>query len=362
MAHPFKISYSSGDSSGKVTWQCPSNIALVKYWGKRGHQLPSNPSLSFSLTQCYTKTTIGFEIVDAFTSPVIGFSFNGNPNQKFQQRINDYVQNLTIDIPVIEHMRLNIHTENTFPHSAGIASSASAFGSIALCLCSIEKMVLGEITGEMDFLRKASYLARLGSGSACRSIYPGYVVWGESAYYKDFTNLYATALPFEIHADFRKMSDTLLVVSSQEKKLSSSAGHDLMKEHPFAAGRYDQAQKNLEDMIIALRTGDADLFIKVTETEALSLHALIMSSDTGELLIKSNTLDLIEKITGFRKAQKIPVCFTLDAGPNIHLLYPEKYKDKVHPFVESELRPLCENQNIIYDTMGKGPEEIANKE
>lgn len=360
MAQPFKISYSSDESSGSVSWRCPSNIALVKYWGKRERQLPSNPSLSFSLKQCYTETTIDYEIIEALPSPAVSFFFEGTPNIEFQHRVNAYIQNLIIDIPVIEHLRLTINTRNSFPHSAGIASSASAYGSLALCLCSIEKKIQGAITGDMDFHKKASYLSRMGSGSACRSIYPGYVVWGESEYYDNFTNLYAAPLPFEIHPDFREMSDTILVVSSKEKELSSSSGHELMKTHPYAHGRYNQALENLHALISALQDGDMDLFIQVTENEALSLHALIMSSGYGAMLIKPNTLAIINKIRDFRRSQKIPVCYTLDAGPNVHMLCPGKYNNKIQSFIENELKPLCENQHIIYDSMGQGPEEMGN--
>jgi diphosphomevalonate decarboxylase len=359
MAHPFKISYSSADSSGIVSWRCPSNIALVKYWGKRERQLPSNPSLSFSLSECYTETIVEYEIIEAYTSPVVNFSFNGSAHHKFQERINAFIQNLMIDIPIIEHLRLNITSKNSFPHSAGIASSASAFGSIALCLCSIENKIEGAVTGNMDFYTKASYLARIGSGSACRSIYPGYVVWGDSESYSDFSNLYARPVPFEIHPNFRVMHDSILVVSSQEKMLSSSAGHDLMKNHPFAMGRYTQASQNLNSLITALRTGDMDLFIRIIETEAMSLHALIMSSGVGAMLIKANTLLMIEKIVDFRKTTAIPVCFTLDAGPNIHLIYPEKYAESVTSFINDALKPLCENGKVIFDKLGNGPMEIV---
>lgn len=358
MAHPFKISYSSVDSSGKVSWRSPSNIALVKYWGKRDRQLPSNPSLSFSLSECFTETTIDFEIIEAYSAPVVSFSFNGSFNPVFQKRIEDFIQNLIIDIPVIEHLHLNIISRNSFPHSAGIASSASAYGAIALCLCSIEKKIVGNVTGDLDFFRKASYLARLGSGSACRSIYPGYVVWGESEIYDNFSNLYATPVAFNIHEDFKLMCDTILVVSSREKKLSSSAGHELMKAHPFASGRYDQAQKNLGLIIDALRTGDMDLFTRIVEMEAMSLHALIMSSGTGVTLIRPETLAIIERVTDFRRTTNIPVCYTLDAGPNVHLVYPIKYATSVLAFINESLMPFCENQHVIWDKLGNGPVEI----
>ena len=358
MTKPFVYNYSSDEYTGKVTWRCPSNIALVKYWGKRERQLPSNPSLSFSLSECVTETSIEYEFIEATTSPAVHLLFNGQPNLKFQQRVKEFVENLILDIPDISHLRMNINTKNTFPHSSGIASSASAFGSIALCLCSIEEKLAGSISGSLDFYQKASYLARLGSGSGCRSVYGGYTVWGDSEFYSEFTNLYAIPLPFEVHPEFSELCDTILVVSSIEKKLSSTDGHALMKGHPFAMGRYSQAQKNLNSIITALRTGDSDLFVNIVENEALSLHALIMSSGLGNVLMKPSTIAIMEQVTNFRNSNKIPVCFTLDAGPNVHLIYPNKYKDKLIPFVESDLKPLCENNYFIDDCIGKGPEKF----
>jgi diphosphomevalonate decarboxylase len=359
MNNSFSVSYASGQISGKITWKCPSNIALIKYWGKRERQLPSNPSLSFSLTECLTETSIDYEFIEALVTPATHFNFNGKPNPKFQQRVSAFIEDRIIDIPDISHVRMEIQSKNTFPHSTGIASSASAFGALALCLCSIEEKINGSVTGSMDFFRKASYLARLGSGSACRSIYGGYTVWGDSEVFTDFSNLYAQPLPFNIHPEFKDLQDTILVVSSEEKALSSSAGHELMKGHPYASGRYNQAQHNLNSLITALRTGDADLFVSVVENEALSLHALIMSSVTNIMLLKPASISIIEKITRLRKETKIPVCYTIDAGPNIHMLYPAQYKDKIDPFIASELIPLCSENQVIFDHIGKGPEQIS---
>lgn len=358
MNSSFSVSYASGLVSGKVTWRCPSNIALIKYWGKRERQLPANPSLSFSLSECITETSVEYEYIDALVSPAIHFSYNGKPHPKFQTRIARYIEDRVLDIPDLSHLRMNIQSQNTFPASSGIVSSASAYGSLALCLCSIEEKTHGSVTGSLDFYKKSSYLARLGSGSACRSVYGGYTIWGDSEFYNEFTNLYAQPLQFDIHPEFKDLQDAILIVSSDEKPLSNSESHDLMKGHPYASGRYNQAQRNLNSLITSLRTGDIELFTTIVENEALSLHALIMSSGIGTIFFKPSSLMIIEKIKQFRKESKVPVYFTMEASPNVHLLFSSIYKDKVLPFIESEIKPLCSNNQIILDHIGQGPQKL----
>jgi diphosphomevalonate decarboxylase len=358
MSESLKFNHTSGAASGKVTWQCPSNIALVKYWGKQEGQLPSNPSLSMALTLSYTETSIEYEFIETLTSPEIHFSFEGSKESLFEKKIKMFIQNRVEDIPILAQLRMNIQSHNTFPHSAGIASSASAFGALALCLCSIEKDVTGSVSGKYDFYRKASFIARLGSGSASRSMYGGYAVWGENYDISGSSDLFGVSYPFEIHPLLKDLHDSILVVSSAKKTVSSSAGHELMIYHPYAESRYLQARKNLSRLVRVLQAGDLDSFVKIVENEALSLHALMMSSSDSFILLKPFTLSIIEKAKDYRLHSGIPVCFTLDAGPNIHLIYPDVYKGYIQDFIQSELTPFCEAGRVIHDSIGKGPEQL----
>jgi diphosphomevalonate decarboxylase len=208
---------------------------------------------------------------------------------------------------------------------------------------------------EVETMKKASNLARLGSGSACRSIYPLIASWGESAAIPDSSNLNGTPLANDLHPEFRTYKDAILLVSKKEKDVSSRAGHKLMENNPYATVRYEQAKNHLAQLMIALKNGDLDTFIQITELEAMTLHALMMSSSPYFLLLEPNTITLIKKIRTFRENTKIPVCFTLDAGPNIHLLYPEAFQDKVNDFIQNELSAYCEQNKWIADQVGKGP-------
>ena len=341
-----------------IRWKSPSNIALIKYWGKHGVQLPSNPSISFTLSESYTTTTLSYTAGKA----KVELLFNGGQNDKFALRAKQYIASLGPYLPFLKELDLHINSENNFPHSAGIASSASAMSSLALCLCSLEKEIIGINLSKADFLEKASFMARLGSGSASRSVYGGYVSWGKSQYIPESSDEWATPLSFEVHENFRELQDTILIVDESPKAISSSEGHRLMEKHPYAQQRFEQAHVHIATLLKVLKNGDRDTFIRIVENEALGLHGLMMSSDPGYILLKSGSLQSIDKIRKFREKRDIPVCFTLDAGPNIHLLYPATDKEAVQDFINRELLVYCMQKRRIDDHIGKGPEKLSSGE
>jgi diphosphomevalonate decarboxylase len=344
--------------SGKVAWRCPSNIAIIKYWGKHGEQLPNNPSLSITLQNANTETLVSYEFDQDLNNPEITFVFGQKKNEPFMKRITDFITRLQPQLPFLQHLRLQIESKNNFPHSAGIASSASAFGALALCICSIEQQLYGYVSGYLDFQEKASYIARLGSGSACRSMYEGYVVWGQHTSIENSSDIFSIPVNHAIHPVFRKMQDSILIVSSEKKKISSSDGHRSMKNNAYALTRYELANARIAELLLVLKKGDMERFIGITENEALGLHALMMLSEANYMLFKPNTIAMIEKIRQFRAESKLPVCFTLDAGPNVHLLYPENIGEEVQNFIREELISLCEHRQWIHDRIGEGPVQL----
>lgn len=343
---------------GKVRWRSPSNIALIKYWGKRKPQLPMNPSISFTLHNSITDTKIDFEFNPSLKNTELQYIFEEKQNEFFTQKIYNYFQSISSFLPVIRNLKLRISSNNSFPHSAGIASSASAFSALALCLLDIESTVTGSKMNDDDFFDKASFLARFGSGSASRSLFGGLTLWGEIKEIKGSSDEQAVELSAYSHPEFRTFRDTILIVDDEEKKVSSSAGHALMSEHPFASSRFQQAGKNASHLLKMLKEGDFMAFIDIVEHEALSLHAMMLTSSPGYFLIHPNTIEIIERIREFRKRMSIPVGFTLDAGPNVHMLYPAKYINDVKEFIESELIVLCKDNMLINDCVGSGPKKI----
>lgn len=339
---------------GKITlkdqlttqWQAPSNIALVKYWGKHGMQLPANPSISLTLNSCHTVTKVnarkgnhGFSI-----------SYDGAPKPDFAPKITAYFKRIADYCPWIADYYFEIDTHNTFPHSSGIASSASSMAALSVCMMDFESMLTGT---ELDF-HKASFLARLGSGSACRSLQGSAVVWGTHDEVAGSSPYYGVDKSDYLHPVFQDFQDTILLVDKGEKVVSSTVGHELMNGHAFAKARFSQAHENLSTLKKALQQGDLETFIKITESEALTLHAMMMTSHPYFILMKPKTLSIIEEIWAFRKETGIPVCFTLDAGANVHMLYPLANKDAVQELINSKLAGYCQNGHYICDSVGTG--------
>ena len=350
-------SFNSNIERGKVKWSSPSNIALVKYWGKKEHQIPENPSISFTLSNCKTITEVTYTKKEGndFSFDVF---FEGEKNEAFKPKIQTFFERIETYVPFLREYHFKIETSNTFPHSSGIASSASGMSALALCLMSIEED-LGVDHAEDYFNRKASFLARLGSGSACRSIEGELVVWGQNKS-TDSSDLYGVKYEGEIHDNFKNYHDTILLVDKGEKQVSSTVGHKLMFGHPFAQKRFKQAHTNLAELKDILKSGDLDAFIKIVESEALTLHAMMMTSMPYFILMKPNTLEIINKIWSYRTKTNSKLCFTLDAGANVHLLYPENEKESVLNFIKNDLASHCQNNHFIEDQIGKGAEFIKN--
>ncbi|QBA65052.1 diphosphomevalonate/mevalonate 3,5-bisphosphate decarboxylase family protein [Muriicola soli] len=345
-------------SSGRTSWRAPSNIALVKYWGKYPGQLPANPSLSFTLSSSATTTNVDFKKhKTAQKSPSFDLLFEGKPNKAFEPKIKLFLDRILPYVPWSKHYHLNISTSNSFPHSSGIASSASGMAALSLCIMEFENTMNPEMSEEM-FFRKASFLSRLGSGSACRSIQGPLVSWGMHSQLSGSSDLYGSEFTGPVHDIFNDFRDTILLVHKGAKTVSSTAGHALMEGHPFATQRFAQANKNLSSLIEVLANGNMDLFIQLVEGEALTLHAMMMSSTPSYLLMKPNTVAIIEKIWEFRKKTGVALCFTLDAGANVHLLYPGESAEKVLQFIKNELVVYCEKGQYICDVIGPGAEKL----
>lgn len=345
-------------TKGKFTWQSPSNIALVKYWGKSEPQIPKNTSISFTLNNCYTTTTLEFSKKEIYNKSFsVQVIFEGKINDDFKPKIIVFFERIEKYLPFITEYDFVIKTENSFPHSSGIASSASGMSALALCLMSIEKQLNPNIYKEY-FNQKASFLARLGSGSAARSVDGSLVVWGSHPKINNSSNLYGTNFPYKTHPIFKNYQDTILLVDKGEKQVSSTVGHNLMYNHSFSQQRFNQANDNISKLSQILQNGDLKAFVNLVESEALSLHAMMLTSNPYFILMKPNTLKIIEKIWEYRILNDSDICFTLDAGANVHILFPEKEREKVNTFITNELLAFCQKNQYICDSVGNGARQL----
>jgi diphosphomevalonate decarboxylase len=360
---------------GSFTWRAPSNIALVKYWGKREVQEPENPSISFTLSNCFTETTLEFkkrespatvslpneddDFKQILTQKIckLDIFLDGERKPEFRKKVNEFMLRIAKFVSFKNDYDFVIKTHNSFPHSSGIASSASGMAAMALCIMSMEKALNPAMTDEV-FYGKASFLARLGSGSAARSIKGEMVVWGKHKEIEGSHDWYGVEFPHEVHDNFKNYQDTILLVDKGEKVVSSTVGHNLMHGHPFAQNRFEQANENLSKLSEILQNGNLKPFVNLVESEALTLHAMMMTSNPYFILMKPNTLEIINRIWTFRAKTGSNVCFTLDAGANVHVLFPEKEKEQVNRFITNELVQFCQKNEYICDSVGSGAKQM----
>ena len=321
--------------------QAPSNIALIKYWGKKIGQLPCNPSLSMTLAQAYTQSD--FEVTRTLQKGGFEFLLEGQKKAGFDSKAVKLWQLIGSNYPELLNYDIKVDTKNTFPHGAGIASSASGMAALALGLLAL--------VGESD-LKVISSFARLGSGSACRSLYPNFALWGKSEIFAESSDEYAYEYQ-DYHSDFNELRDAIVIVSAAEKSVSSSQGHDLMKTHPYGQRRFEVARQNLVTLADALKKGDWHSFIGVVEREAFELHSLMMTGTPSYTLMTPQTLDFIIRFRKWRDEKQVKAAFTLDAGPNIHVIHAASEAKRVKEWLEALIAEGF-NASTLFDHMGTG--------
>ena len=339
-------------------WTSPSNIALVKYWGKIGHQIPANPSISFTLKNSYTETEIKFvKKTDSSDDIEFDLYFEGEKNESFSEKVATFFENIKVYTPYTKEYKMIINTTNSFPHSSGIASSASGFSALAVCLVAFEKVINPNLLDRVAN-QKASFISRLGSGSACRSVEGPVMLWGKHDNFRLSSDEVAVVPDLELNSVFENFQDTILLIDKGVKSVSSTVGHGLMKGHPFAEQRFKQANEHIAEMKQILENGDLKRFGAILESEALTLHAMMMTSTPYYILMKANTVEVLQKVTEYRATTGNNLFFTLDAGANVHLLYPKAEAKEILAFIEKELVVYCENQQYICDELGEGAQRV----
>ena len=343
--------------SFQTIWSAPSNIALVKYWGKKELQIPCNPSVSFTLDHCRTTSSVRFEkLIDKQDHVSLAIQYDGKPAPFFEPKVKTFIDRILPYAPYLKDYHLQIDTVNSFPHSSGIASSASAMAALAAAIMDLEKQIYPSLNAE-DQIRKCSFLARLGSGSASRSMEGPLVLWGEHTATPGSSDLFGVR--WTKAADvFKTYRDTILLVDKGQKEVSSTVGHNLMHNHPFAENRFAQAKANYQALLTILEKGDLNGFADLVEREALSLHAMMLTSSPSYILMHPSTIQIIKAVRRYNKITGLHLSFTLDAGANVHLLYPEHEAEKIDQFIVSDLRKYCQDNELIFDQVGTGLKKV----
>ena len=296
----------------KATAVAPANIAFIKYWGRKDAKLrlPHNSSISMNLSACMTTTTVEFlpELLEDTIELLEPGGFN-------EEEVRRMVRQLDVVRAVAGvKMFARVATENTFPKSTGAASSASGFAALTVAAAAALGLKLSE--------KELTVLARLGSGSACRSIPDGFVKWeaGNSSESSCAHSLYPH--------DYWDIRDILVIVGFTGKDVSSSAGHDTVRTSPFFDKRLEALPRRIERIETALKNKNFRQLGEVIEEDCLDMHHVMQTQDPPLMYWLDVTKKIMDAVAGWRK-QGLPVYFTIDAGPNVHLICEGKDEARV---------------------------------
>lgn len=285
----------------KATAVAPSNIAFIKYWGRKDEELrlPENGSISMCLSDLSTTTTVEFDEKIVEDVVIIGGMTDDKEAGRAVKHL-DRVRKLA-GIP----LKAKVISENNFPTGTGLSSSASGFAALTVAACAAAGLHPSE--------KELSIIARQGSGSACRSIPDGFVEWldGDSS---------ETSYAVSLHPpDYWDIVDIVAVVSEGHKDVSTSKGMTLFDSSPFSATRKAGMKQKIDDIKDAMAKKDFTKFGEISEAEALNMHAVMLTSQPPLIYWTPGTLQLMKLVKKWR-SDGIEVYFTINTGQDIHLL------------------------------------------
>jgi len=278
------------------------NIAFIKYWGNKDQKLriPMNGSISMTLEGLETRTKVAFyPEMERDQLTINGKTIHGEGLERvsrFLERVRRWSGNPEY---------AQVTSQSNFPMGSGIASSASAFAALSLAASTAAGLSFTE--------RELSRLARTGSGSACRSIPGGFVEWQAGT---EHENSYAFSIAGPEHWD---LVDLVAVISTQPKETGSTEGHKLAPTSPLQDARVSDAPRRLNLCRSAILERDFEAFARVVEQDSNMMHAVMMTSQPPLFYWQPGTVRMIRKVKRWRK-KGLPVCSTIDAGPNVHVL------------------------------------------
>jgi diphosphomevalonate decarboxylase len=327
----------------KATVTAPANIAFIKYWGARDldRAIPMNTSISMTLEHCVTQCTVetldhGGEDEVWLAEPDGGF---GTPDPDFSRRIREHLDRIRQWAGRREPVR--VATRNSFPTAGGLASSASGFAALT--------MATAGAFGKKASQRDLSLLARRsGSGSACRSVFGGFVEWTNTANGNEEES-YARQIADADHWDLRNV---IAVVEIGPKTVSSIEGHRLATTSPYYTKRLELIPGRVERVRKAIRERDLDALGPVIEEEAIDLHLITMSSHPPIFYWSPGSLAVLRAVRELRQ-EGLAAWATMDAGANVHVICDADSEDDV----AERLEDLPAVGFVIRDGIGPGPEQ-----
>lgn len=303
--------------------EAPSNIALIKYWGKTSHynmyyqkQLPRNSSISLTLPNLLSKTTVWFSKGKRELYPEIIKN-----NQKLKWLLDR--------INVFDDFHIDFSSENTFPTGCGIASSASGTAALVNAISKLYKLETVLSKQELHYWK--SQWSRLGSGSACRSILDitsTFVIWNQDA----------SNTVEELRLTDDNLKHCVVVLNEKPKKVSSHDGHNQVDTSIIQMYRETIANTSLQNMIYAIKTGNWKRVGEICENDTMLMHSVMCSSEPKLQYITTETIQFVRKFIMWRDRMEKEndqwvAFFTIDAGPNPHIIYNSLFHEQVVNFI-----------------------------
>lgn len=314
----------------------PSNIAIVKYWGKRNRQLnlPLNSSISISLKDLYAKTKVVFESSLERDMVIInGKTLNEEESKDYVGKVLKVFREKYIE----KNLRAKIISETNFPQSAGLASSAAGIAALVFAINEAFSLNLDQ--------RELSRIARIGSGSACRSTVGGFVVW-EKGQKDDGEDSYCYQIFPENH--WQDLVDVIVLVNEEKKEISSRQGMQATAESSdLMKCRLQFIEKTFNQVVESIKNRDEKKFYELTMRHSNSMHAVILDSWPSFFYLNDLSFKIMRWVQDFGHAG-----YTFDAGPNPHIFTTKPYVKEVINFLETN------NMKYIITGPGQGPKVL----
>lgn len=292
-----------------MSWiaQAPSNIALIKYMGKKDsdNNIPDNSSLSYTLINLLS--TVKLQCIDGEKDVWEPLStpdaFDCILSMEGMSRFINHLQRIK------SHFAYDgcflIQSSNNFPSGSGLASSASSFAALTKCAV----MSLSELSQKkIPSIDEQSRISRKGSGSSCRSFYSPWALWNGN-------QVEAIDLPYKV------LAHQVIVISDKEKKVSSSKAHSRIKTSAFYEGRPQRAEENLQALLNAFYDKNWAKAYQICWDEFQDMHQLFRTCENGFSYITKDSLTILNTLQNIWEQNGDGPIVTMDAGPNIHLLY-----------------------------------------
>lgn len=325
----------------EILVKSPANIAFIKYWGQRDERiiLPYNDSFSMNLSNCFTMIRLEKKkdknIQELYIKEYKGTNYIKTEGIALQ-KVQAFYQRVKKFLHVTEDFGFAIYSENSFPQKAGIASSASFFSGLALAFVTGFEKKLSQ--------KQLSILARLsGSGSACRSIPDGFCWWKKGI---SSETSFAASIGSSTYWD---LVDLVLLVTFEEKKISSIEGHKNVTTSSYFRKRLADVKKRLPLMKKVFIQKDFATFGKLLENEAISMHTVMMTQSPPLYFWSGATIEVMKK-TMLLREKGIPAYFTIDAGENVHIICQKKDEQKICAYFRNQ--PEVKEIISSYPTIG----------